>query len=551
MTRRQILTTAATAALAQSAAPIPNLEDNAVKQHDLGVENLLKIQITDPGSPYSGSWLDATGLPTAGSSAAVSDTFTAAFLHPKSKFHKNPLMLERMKIGIDYAVRNSSPDGNISLLFTNFNSPPDTAFAVWGAGNAALLAKKHQAREIIQILDPFLKNARKALVKGGVHTPNHRWVVSSALAMLNEFEPDPQLVRRIDQWLAEQIDIDEDGQFDERSIIGYNVIVDRSLLYLAKRLNRPQLFEPLRKNLDSAFFLMHPGDEMVTEISHRQDRNTRGNIGVYWFPMHYMAVHDQNPRYAWVARKYQKNAALSMLMAFPEMLKPMPEPQEPSADYHHEFKALDITRIRRQHKSATIMHRDDSRFLILRSGDAVLPAIRFSSAFFGKGQFVPKDWKKVGSSYVLTQKLEGPYYQPFDPPRHIHAGEWGKTRPQRKRTEICHLEQSATITETATGFRVRIQSHGTDNVPVAIEIATRDQALVKDNLKPAPLAKEAFILSSGQARVSAGGHQIRFGPGLEKHQYTQVRGAESKADGDCVYITGFTPFDHTLEFECL
>ncbi len=544
---------AAAAPLLAADASNADLETMAAQRHDKGVENLLKIQITEPGHPHRGSWPDAYGIHYPASPAASSDTFTAAFLHPKSKFHKNPLMLERMKLGIDYAVSTMTPDGNLNLPFTNFNSPPDTAFAVWGAGNAGCLAKKYGSREILQILDPFLTRAKRGLLKGGVHTPNHRWVACSAMTLLHEINPDPAFVKRINQWLAEGIDIDEDGQYDERSIIGYNVIVDRSLVILADKLKRTELLEPLRKNLDAAFYLMHPGDEMVTEISHRQDRNAIGNIGVYWFPMHYMATRDNNPRYAWVAQKYAPTyAALSMLMSYPNMLKPLPKPEEPPADYSKEFKALEIVRIRRGHKSATIMLKGDSRFLMLRSGDAVVGAVRFASAFFGKAQFIPRSWSKVGNSYVLKQELSGPYFQPLNPPHRVKAGEWTETRPERQRTEVCHLEQIATITETEKGFRVRIQAHGTDTVPLAIEISARDKNQIGlDGLAAAPQAPGAWIMGKGTGVIKGSGNEVRFGPGCEAHQYTQVRGAEPMMPGNSIYLTGFTPFDHTIEFECL
>jgi hypothetical protein len=34
------------------------------------------------------------------------------------------------------------------------------------------------------------------------------------------------------------------------------------------------------------------------------------------------------------------------------------------------------------------------------------------------------------------------------------------------------------------------------------------------------------------------------------NNYAQVRGALPKQQSPSIYVTGFTPFDHTLEFEC-
>ncbi|MBL8212919.1 MAG: hypothetical protein JNK87_19545 [Bryobacterales bacterium] len=530
-----------------------DLEAAVLKRHDAAVDSNLAKQNTDPASEYRGAIPDAYGIHWPGTGTGLANQFAVAFLHPKSKHHHSPQVFERLKMAMDYVMRTLSPDGNIFHPQTNFNSPPDTAFAVLAAGEAASIARKHSNREVEQAIKPFLDRAAGGLTKGGIHTPNHRWVLCSALAIINDLYPDPRFLKRIDQWLAEGIDIDDDGQYDERSIIGYNIIVDRAFVTLAHKLKRPELLDPVRKNLDAAFYLMHPGDEMVTEISHRQDRNARGNIGVYWFPMHYMAIHDRNPRYAWVAHKYaQQNAGLSALMDYPELLQPLPTPTEPSTNYHQDFKALEISRIRRGHKSATLMLRGDSRFLQIRSGSAVVEAVRFASAFFGRGQFIPRQWGRDGDTYTLRQSLSAPYYQPLDPPHRVKAGEWGEVRGERQRTEMNYLEQWATITETEKGFSVSMHATGAVKVPVAIEVAVRGtDGLQLDGLVRAPDVTNGFLLASGQAVVKAGDRQIRFGPGRALHQYTQIRGAEAKMPGGCIYITGYTPFHHTLEFECL
>jgi hypothetical protein len=46
--------------------------------------------------------------------------------------------------------------------------------------------------ELPQLLKKYLLNAGEALSVGGIHTPNHRWVVSGALAWINSFFPNPK-----------------------------------------------------------------------------------------------------------------------------------------------------------------------------------------------------------------------------------------------------------------------------------------------------------------------------------------------------------------------
>ena len=234
---------AAQDAAANAALPLAAI----VERNDAAVRAALQSQIADPASPNRGSVPDQFGLHSAGSASGVVETLAASFVHPRSAFHRTTVLLERIRIAARFLERAQSPQGNIDLLTTNFNSPPDTGFVVHNVATAAAIGRLHGAEDIATVLRPFLVRAGAGMAEGGVHTPNHRWVICSALAQINDLFPDERYVRRIDEWLAEGIDIDGDGQFTERSTLTYNVVTDRALLVMAAKLKRPELLEPVRR----------------------------------------------------------------------------------------------------------------------------------------------------------------------------------------------------------------------------------------------------------------------------------------------------------------
>ena len=100
-----------------------------------------------------------------------------------------------------------------------------------------------------------------------------------------------------------------------------------------------------------------------------------------------------------------------------------------------------------------------------------------------------------------------------------------------------------------SGFRVRVRAMGAAGVPLAVEMAFRDGGRL-EGCTPVPGSAGQFRAGARVRDYRAGQNEIRFGPGAAPHRYVQLRGAEPKLPGESVYITGFTPFDQTLTFEC-
>lgn len=542
MTRREFAAAVAAPALVKT-----QMDAALVKRHDEAVDRMLKQQITDPSHAGVGGYADEYGMFHPGVGAGLADAFVSAWACPQSRHHHAAELIGRMKLAAEYLRKRQHDDGTVDLLVTNFHSTPDLGFVVHGAAAAAWIARAAGATEVWAALEPFLKRAGDALAHGGVHTPNHRWVVCEALAQIHELMPDPKYLKRAEQWLAEGIDIDSDGQYNERSTTIYNTVTDKALLVTALIFNKPELLDPVRRNLESMLYLLHPDGEVVTEISNRQDQYNRGGMDRYWLPLRYLAIADGNGQLAEVVRRVEeRGASLSAYLRYPELSKPLPASAPLPDNFHRLMPVLEIARVRRGNLSGTVMLNGNSRVLTMRQGGCVVEAVRFASAFFGKGQFKPAKWEKVNGGYRMTQSLSGPYYQPLNPPRKVDVRDYAAVRALRAQSEVQTMDYRVTVTEQGRGFRMEIEAQGTAGVPLAVEITLREN--VKLEGVEAARGKDAYLLKSGYATARVGADSVRFGPGFGEHIYTEVRGAEPRLAGQTVYLCGFTPLKRTIEF---
>ena len=522
--------------------------------NDHNVPGYLDRQQTDKSSGHYGGFANAYGIYTAGGVASVLKQLAAAFTNDASSFYLDEAVLNSMEMGAFELINLQHEDGTIDLITTNFHSPPDTAFVTENVALAyALLdGMDEPPARLLSDLKKFLLNAGHAMSIGGIHTPNHRWVICMALARINSLFPDPRFLKRINEWLAEGIDINEDGEYTERSN-GYSALTNRCLITMAKLLERPQLFAPVRKNLNLNLFYLHTNNEVVTEISKRQDRNIQTDLTRFLIPYAYMAFKDDNAHYAWVVDWIQRNKRHSSLVGYLPFLledavlsQPLNNIKAPNRNYFHFFQDTDLVRIGSEFQDVSILH-DNHVFFTLHKSNAVLQGIRMASAFFGKGQFKSHDIQVENETITLAQELEAPYYQPFPPEDITGDGNWHKMpRENRARSEVQFLESKISISKLKNGFQLEFQILGTDNVPVAIEIAFRKGGQLK-GVEMVSGISNAFLFTDQQLEYSFDGQKILVEGGRTDHSWTNLRGALPKLDAMSAYVTGITPFTHTLK----
>jgi hypothetical protein len=508
------------------------------------------------------------------------DALAGAYCAPESSYYKSPDLLPVLEGAADKLLAAQNPDGTIDA--GNLCSPPDTGFVVQTVCMALTVLQRMNLPQLSTInskLAKFVLAAGEALSTGGIHTPNHRWVVSSALAQINSLFPSAKYVNRIDDWLGEGVYCDADGQFAERSTGIYSRVVDNALITIARLLNRPELLEMVRRNLAMTIYYMHPNGELETVGSRRQDQGLAAWISNYYLQYRYMAIKDQNRQFAAAARLAEQiglehaedKIPLIQFLEEPLYRKSLPDPEPLPSDYARYFSNSALARIRRGEISATVYGGSDwplgaasglasnPTFLTFRKGNAVLESVRMLPVFFSEGAFRSGGMKAEENRYLLHQDVHVPYYQPLPKNLRNRQGDyslspagnrfWSKMNfPQRPMSNIQTLEQKVTITEKSGAFEVAFDVGGHDRVPVTIELTFRRNGEL-EGTEPGTTRKDIYFLRQGTGRFRVGNDVITFGPGRADHEMIRTEEAwydtnqrASKPDHYRVYITGLTPF---------
>lgn len=559
MDRRTFLLTGTAASVAllpltcRRPRPEISIVTRLVEQNEKNIPRLLAKQEANTEHTWFGGVVDAYGIHSDGHTATFIRDVTCALLSPRSAYFQSEHILACLIHAVQFLLNRQHTDGTIDLHTTNFHSPPDTAFVMeWLCGVYSLLkrAKNERYADLSAVLEEFILKAAEALTVGGVHTPNHRWVVCMALARVYSLFPHARYIERIDTWLREHIDIDPDGQFSEKSASIYSPLTDRCLITIARLLDRVELYEPVRANLTMTLYYMHPNGEVVTEASKRQDQYQFGDTAPYYYPYRFLALLDGNGQFAAMARRIEATPGLltSWLMYFLEdeqLQQELPALSALPTHYEKFFSYSNLARFRRGHISATILA-DNYTLFSFRKGGAILQAVRLATAFFGKGQFKGEKLDFQEGSYTMSQKLDGPYYQPFPKKEIPEDGDWEKMdKEKRPKSEIQELETIISVREHNAVFTIDINIKGTDRVPVALELAFLHGGKLK-GVEKIKDVKDAYFLKEGVGQYAFDGQTIEFAPGQHQHRWTQLRGAEEKPDAQSVYLTGFTPLSWTM-----
>jgi len=409
--------------------------------------------------------------------------------------------------------------------------------------------------------DALFRTAAAGMIGRGFHTPNHRWVVCSALAQAQALFPDLAAREYVDSILAEGIDINADGKYSERSTGIYTAVCNRSLRFMVDNLGKPELLDHVRKSLDFMAHLFHHDGTVVTSISNRQDRGQRVVPLSIADSFYDLARRDGNGVWASLADQLVANgsdAAHGVWLIQPFLTHPDyrddPLARQPLPDkYRKVYPTSGLWRVRRGPLSATAATGNLTAFAV-RYGEVALKAVKIASTYSHSGRFEAETLEEAEGGVRLTHQAAAKRIPGYELPlgRPVPPGEVARLRPERERWTPPPMDHILDIREVDGGFDLHVRTEGgLDRITYQIECCfegpgeweTVDQVVQVDN-------GPTTILKSGHGVFHRGEHGISIGPGGDAHRMWQMRNTEPEPDSFRVLVTLQTPIDQTVEIRC-
>ncbi|WP_316768057.1 hypothetical protein [Streptomyces sasae] len=492
-------------------------------------------------------------------------TLVAAYRSPDSALHGSGQAVAAATTHLRALRAAQTPTG----LFAggdNVQSPPDSAFTVNDVCDAHVLATGAgpELRDVTAALAEIAGAATGALLTGGVHTPNHRWELCAALARLHRSFPDDRLPARVEQWLAEGVDIDAEGLYSERSAVYASHVTNPSLLLLADVLGRTDLREAVERNLAATLDLIRPDGTVETVHSRRQDQNHPFPLAPYLPHYRLLAIRTGRGDFSRAARLAAADGIddpdlLAQTILIPDLCRALPAPApEPlprdrylttarlatraSATAHSVlYGGSDVPEHRRIRSGLAC----NPTFLRLFAGDAVLDAVRLSRGFFDLGPFRAAGMEQLaGNRYRLTETLTAAYHQPLPPDRRRADGAYRMADEGRFSAAMAFPDRPRDEVSQATRVDVDLREDGADlridiggpPVPWALELTFRPGGVPEG---AEPIGDGRWCLTTGPLTYRVGDDEIRV--------ETDVEAGEPLAGPDRSDVLRYDPGqDHTV-----
>lgn len=471
---------------------------------------------------------------------------------------------ERVKAALTAALAylraHQRPGGCVDLLSCNVASAPDTAFMINAVLNAWWLLERCEDARAAWLRPALLRlidSAASGIAAGGFHTPNHRWAIAACLLHCAKITGRRELEARARAYLREGLDINEDGEFAERSAGNYNQVNDDQMLRLYMATGDRTFLHAAEKNLEMMYCYIDPDGSVFTNNSTRQDMGKKIYLDTY-YPLYLMAGYflgreDFGAMAEWIYQDCRRRGTwpdgVEWLLLLPQMdgFGAQTPFEPPFLRYDRLFEHSDIARVRRGGFSLTLM-RGKPNFLYFQSGALPLYMAIYQN-LCDQRNFVPETLQRTERGFRLSGRAPVWYYQPFD--QKPQTSDWWRmdnAARERLTAEGLHTLVEAELTEE--GVRLHIRTQGVDRLPVRVEIGLLPGGRIRtQHFTQLMRAGEQVTILDGDIEITGPrGDALAIGPAFGSHDIRARMGGAYPLSDACytVLLTGYTPVDRTI-----
>lgn len=524
---------------------------------------LLKASLYDDNnSIFYGGYKDGNGLAEQYATLSQAMHCASAYFCKDSKYYKDGSVMDLIEGYNAFYLRTVRENGTGDCLISDFFTPG--SFEGINVARTYKIFKKYAKtkREIeimAQTYDVMVKLG-DGLLNGGHRTPNHRWMISASAANIYNITGNTKLRDLALKYLDEGIDIDEYGEFTERSPGMYNEVNDNALFEIARELGRDELYDHLRANMNLLFKYMEPDGTIFTQNSARKDKG-ENDPGMAFYPTRYFYIYLQgayflkDSSYAAFAHqvmsqtiKYGRDVpdVLWLYMLYDELQSYEPKIGSLPNNYEMYNPVSSIYRKVEDDFSVSVIG-NNANFLFMQKG-SLKCYIRLCASFFMLFQFKPTQILIEGDELVLTFSAEDKYWKAFD--EKPTTNKWKEMdHDSRKTCNPQKLTMTARIKITGKNIDMNIKTEGTDRVPFKAEfVITGGSDITGEYFDVKGISGQYIVPHQGMVKVQYGKDIIEIGPAFKQHTYTtNMRGSVAKSDrGFTIYFTDYTNIDRNI-----
>lgn len=536
---------------------------------DAAVPGIAAAWQRDPNQrDYRGQINPGKGFAEPGASAVAADLLLSVYFCPESAFYRDGAVLNLAAGSLEFLLSRCHEDGSLDLMETNFHDCTCNAFAVHVLAYTFRLlereAKIPEELRVKELVFDFLRRSAEAMLSGGFHTPNHRWVLSSALALCANILDDARCAGLARDYLSEGIDINAEGDYTERSAGVYDAVCNRSLIILAQEFGMPELFESAARNINKTLCCIEADYTVVTLASTRQDRgldvvplrqflpalqlyrhnaDTSALLLASGLLEHMDATWLRQGSPAQVLQSIEHQNLLTRLLLEPALAAELPA-AGPLPDCNVFYPLAGLVRYRRGDFSLTLL-RDHPTLLKVQKG-CLKAQLRLAGSFFGRGRMQAQSIEPIDGGYRCFYQAERGYMRPLPG---LHESNWANIDISARETvNVCKFTWLIDVFPRPGGVDLHILAEGTPDVPLKLEFLFEPGGMLRAGGACVEGHADECVIAGGDFTYERYGETLNVEGGCACHEYAAgMRGAQPPLpDAFSVCHTMFSPYQSII-----